>query len=88
VEVITKDSIGPWSSHISLILITFFVSDLWILLLFTVLVTAAAPTVVLKSEELVLSTSLSAGGVGVTVFLWTKSEVSETIITVAAHVGE
>jgi hypothetical protein len=87
VEVVTEDSIGPWSSHVLLVLIALSVSNLRILLLFSVAITAAAPTVVLESEELVFGTSLSSGGVGVSVFLWTELEVSASIITVASHVS-
>jgi len=70
-----------------LVLVTLFVGDLDVRFLLSILVTAAAPSIVLKSEELVASTSLSAGGVGVTVFLWTEFEVPASVVTVAAHVG-
>jgi hypothetical protein len=85
VEVVLIDSVSPWTSHaLSVWLVTLGLLDSWVLLILSVSVTAAAPTVVLKSEVLVFSTGCSASVLVVAVFLWTEIEVSASIITVAA----
>jgi hypothetical protein len=84
-EVVLIDSIGPWSTHsFTEWLVALGLLDSWVLLLLSVRVTAAAPTVVLKSEVLVFSTGCSASVLVVAVFLWTEFEVSSSIVTVAA----